>query len=422
MRETDFKELMIARPPTRDEEKQSILKHIFVKASSRSTTLHLDDLWKRIQRQSQMHRDGTKFILRQFLRENVAQTRNFVRMQNTLRGMKNEQSSVKQELNKQREVAESYKKELLVAREKISEKDRQLAHFRKIFESRTPQSPSSIVSGGSRGRRSIGSSGQESSLLLGHDRYIAPRRPRRVSDQYDRGTTTTGVENLQRSSSGQHDYRRAGQYTPPNPYEQQVGNRTSGSIIPPPPINPYNKRSSEALSQQSPNRPVPNNNNFAVRNPYQKTMGPSAPYHSHPSDSTGHHSGAMTLSQPPLHRQRYSTGSSGESVSSRRSNGSGGSGGRIRNITAATGYFFSGGAPAPSADAGRKRPLSPGGAFAGNRGSGSNRPNSCYRQQHRASGGPPSYHQQRRYQDEQPQFLPRSRSQSQSGERDGYRR
>ena len=412
---------MIARPPTQNEANQSMYKQMFVKSSPQSKTLHSDDLWNRIQRQSQMHRDGTKFVFRQFLRENVAQTRNFVRIQSTLRGMKDEQSSLKQELNKQREITESYKKELLVAREKIAEKDRQLAHFRKMFESRTPQSPSSIVSGGSRGRIP---------RMMEGGAIVAPStRPRRVSDQHDdlvgningndNGIRGMITENLPLSSA-RHDeqYQRGGQSyspsqplgspAPPNPYQQQLhGGGNRGTIMPPPPINPYSKTSSRPLSQQNQNRPihVPNNNNFALHNPYQKTTGPSGSYRPHSSPEMTRQPNAMTMSQQSHHQQQqhrsssshhaHYNGSSGGSVSSRRSTGSGSSGGRIRHITATTGYSFSGGAAASSAEGGRKRSLSPSSTYAGNRGSGSYYHSHQQQQQQRHNNNHQQHNQQR---------------------------
>eukprot|EP00536_Pseudo-nitzschia_multiseries_P001081 jgi/Psemu1/2453/gm1.2453_g len=367
MGDTDFRELMVARPPTLDEANQSMYKRIFVKGSPQSKTLHSDDLWDRIQRQSQMYRDGTKFVFRQFLRENVAQTRNFMRVQNTLRGMKDEQSSLKQELNKQKEIAESYKKELLVAREKIGEKDRQLAHFRKLFESRTPQSPSSIVSSGSRGRRNH--SNTERGTLPGRPDGggMAARasartstRPRRVSDQCGGASNRDGgmialAENVPPTFTGHERYQEAGPShrssqplqsrspAPRNPYEQQLdgtGTRIAnrGNIMPPPPISPYKQPSSaRPLSQENHNRPMPNKTDFAMHNPYQKTTGPSAPYRSHSLPDTNRQPHAMSANYQQRSGTQHYGGSSGGSVSSRRSTGSGSSGGRIRHITAATG-------------------------------------------------------------------------------------
>uniref|UniRef100_A0A7S4AFE3 RING-type domain-containing protein n=1 Tax=Pseudo-nitzschia australis TaxID=44445 RepID=A0A7S4AFE3_9STRA len=417
MRDTDFKELMIARPPTQNEANQSVYKQIFIKSSPQSKTLHSDDLWNRIQRQSQMHRDGTKFVFRQFLRENVAQTRNFVRIRSTLGGMKDEQSSLKQELNKQKEITESYKKELLVAREKIAEKDRQLAQFRKMFESRTPQSPSSIVSGGSRGGIPH---------VLEGGAIVAPTRPRRVSDQHgDLVGNVRHDEQYQRAGKSYSPSQPLGSPAPPNPYQQQQqqqlhGGRNRGTIMPPPPINPYSKASSRPLSQQNQNRPVhvPNNSNFAMHNPYQKTTGSSGSYRPHSSPEMTRQPNAMTMSQQSHHQQQRSgsnhhthyNGSSGGSVASRRSTGSGSSGGRIRHITASTGYSFSGGAAASSAEGGRKRSLSPSSAYAGNRGSGSyhhshqqqQRHNNNQQQQHNQQRQAPrrstSYHQQQQQQ------------------------
>ena len=90
-------------------------------------------LWENIQQQSQLYREATKFALRQFLKENIYQVRRSMHIQQTLQAMKGEQTNLKQEINKGRGTEEGYKQQLLAARQKIEEKDRQLAQFRKIL-------------------------------------------------------------------------------------------------------------------------------------------------------------------------------------------------------------------------------------------------------------------------------------------------
>ena len=101
--EEDFREMTISKPPNRDQEKQAVFKRIFVKSSSRCKELSSKDVWDRILRQSKIYRDSMKFTLRQFLKENVSQVRRSIQIQHTLRVMKQEQTNLKQEINRQKE-------------------------------------------------------------------------------------------------------------------------------------------------------------------------------------------------------------------------------------------------------------------------------------------------------------------------------
>lgn len=330
--ENDFRELMILNPPAHDKLKESMYKRIFVKSSPDDQTLTADDLWNRIQRQHAMVREGTKFVLRQFLKENIAQTRRSSQTENALRALKDDHSSLKREINKQKEITEGYKQELVVAGQKIEEKDRQLAQFRKMFESRTPQSAGSILSGG----------GSSSS----HGGRHMPAQPRRVSDQhFSPPSATSGTS---RHSRNHHQHGRQGPRDRANPYEQQLGSgSTSRDANRPPIVNPYNKASSrplsQPLSQQNHNRHSQHASGAVTQHPYQQpyqqppahivamTQPPpsSQPRRSHPNSHSQHHS------QLSYH--------CGGSVASRRSTGSGSaSESRIRHITATTGYSFSG--------------------------------------------------------------------------------
>lgn len=414
LKESDFRELVVANPQTTDQAKQSAYRRIFVKHSSESKCLHAKDVWDKIQQQSRMYREATKFALGQFLKENMFQARRSIHIQQTLQAMKGEQTNLKQETIKQRETVESYKQQLLAARQKIEEKDRQLVQFRKMFDSRTPRSPSaSTLHGG--GGRSVGSRSP--------NRVAA--KPRRVSDQGMTGSSVPSLSPSSSSSSRQHQqqqhqlhqqqYQGGSSYPPSqqshrpstpvpyqqqvhptqtavgghtrsrNPYEQQIG---GGKVIPP-------SKSAQHLSSQGRSQNLQNNN--YSQNPYQQqTMGS---FRSHTgSGSQQQQQQAMTRSynissnnKPNDHKptsQCHASGG-GESVSSHSTTSSGG--GHIRKITATSNYSFSGTAAAAGGP-GRKRALSPSKAYATNKGVGS------YSQVPR---GPSNYHQQRQRQQQQ---------------------
>jgi len=330
--ENDFRELMISNPPAPDKVKESMYKRIFVKGSPDSKTLTADDLWNRIQRQHAMVREGSKFVLRQFLKENIAQTKRSSQTENALRALKDDHSSLKRDLNKQKEITEGYKQELFVAGQKLEEKDRQLAQFRKMFEARTiPQSTGSVYSGGG---------GSTSS----HGGHHVPARPRRVSDQHFPPPSATGGSS--RHSQNHHQHGRQGPRDRANPYEQQLG--TSRNTNRTPVVNPYNKASSQPLSQPPSHQNHNRHGQHGSATVMQHTM--QNPYHQPPP------SHVVAMTQPPpssqprrshshSHSQHHSQSSyhGGSSVASRRSSGSGSaSGNRIRHITANTRYSFSG--------------------------------------------------------------------------------
>jgi hypothetical protein len=410
LKESDFRELVVANPPTPDQAKQAAYRRIFVKNSSESKCLHMKDMWDKIQQQSQMYREGTKFALRQFLKENIYQVRRSMHIQQTLQAMKGEQTNLKQEINKGRETEEGYKQQLLAARQKIGEKDRQLAQFRKMVNSRTSSSQLQSQTPSSSSSRSVGGS-------RSHIGVVA--KPRRVSDQgmagdpqgplyppsqqqpqrpstpmpYQQHGGSSSQQQAHPTQNNQRAGGSAGGHTRSrNPYEQQLG---GGGIVIPPPSKPYG---SGAVSQPM----------MPSRNPYQQTMGSyrssSAPGSQQQQQQQQQQ--AMNRSYNPSDRipvssQSYAAGgsggvgSSGGSVTSRSTTSSGG--GRIRNITATSNYFFSGGTTAATANAGgpgRKRALSPSNAYAANKSSGSS-----YNTQ--VPRGPSNYHQQRQRQHQQ---------------------
>jgi len=415
LKESDFREIVVANPQTTDQAKQSAYRRIFVKHSSESKCLHAKDIWDKIQQQSRMYREATKFALGQFLKENTFQVRRSMYIQQTLQAMKGEQTNLKQETNKQRETVESYKQQLLVARQKIEEKDRQLAQFRKMFDSRTPRSPSgSTLHGG--GGRSVGSRSPNR----------VATKPRRVSDQGMTGNSIPSLSPPSSSSSRQYQqhqlhqqqYQRGSSHQPSqqshrpstpmpyqqqlhptqtvegghthprsrNPYEQQIG---GGRVIPP-------SKSAQQLSSQGRSQNSQNNN--YSQNPYQQQAMGSFRSHSGSGSQQQQQQQAMTrsynissINKPNDHKptsQSHASGSGG-SVSS---NSTTSSGGHIRKITATSNYSFSGTAAAAAGGPGRKRALSPSNAYAANKGVGS------YTQVPR---GPSNYHQQRQQQQQQ---------------------
>jgi hypothetical protein len=406
LKESDFRELVVANPPTPDQAKQAAYRRIFVKNSSESKCLHMKDVWDKIQQQSQMYREGTKFALRQFLKENIYQVRRSMHIQHTLQAMKGEQTNLKQEINKGRETEEGYKQQLLAARQKIEDKDRQIAQFRKMVNSRTSsqfqsQTPSSSTSsnsvGGSRSRVGVVAKSRRGSDqgMTGDPRgplyppsQQQPQRPSTPMPYQQHGGSSSSQQQAHPTQNTQRAGGSAGGHTlSRNPYEQQLGG--GGMVIP---SKPYG---SGAKSQPM----------MPSRNSYQQTMGS---YRSSSAPGTGSQQQQQQQQQAlnrsynpsdriPVSSQSYAAGgsggvgSSGGSVTSRSTTSSGG--GRIRNITATSNYSFSGGTAAANANAGgpgRKRALSPSNAYAANKSFGSS-----YNTQ--APRGPSNYNQQSRH-------------------------
>ena len=384
--------MVIANPPTRDQAKQSAYRGIFVKDSSKSKCLHAKDIWDKIQQQSQMYREGTRFVLRQFLKENVFQVRRSMHTQQTMHAMKNEQTNFKQEINRQKEAAESYKQQLLAAGQKIEEKDRQLAQFRKMFNSRTPQSPSGTNTThaltkprrvSDQGMTAVSRPGSSLSSPSGSNRYHhsqqqQQQQQRRVSDQYQHRQQQQQQQQQQYSrgapyqSSSQTTHRpntpvphqqvahrshttQVGntQSRSRNPYEQQLG---GGRRIPPQKpcfignnANQYMATSSRLQHSQS--QKFHNNNNNSAQQFYQhQQMGTSRP-----QSTVG--MGARQVQQSMSRRHNSNNSGSGGSVESHSTASSGA--GRILKITATSDYSFSGAAVATGGPPGKKRSLSP---------------------------------------------------------------
>eukprot|EP00533_Pseudo-nitzschia_delicatissima_P004405 CAMPEP_0116081362 /NCGR_PEP_ID=MMETSP0327-20121206/2158_1 /TAXON_ID=44447 /ORGANISM="Pseudo-nitzschia delicatissima, Strain B596" /LENGTH=238 /DNA_ID=CAMNT_0003572095 /DNA_START=327 /DNA_END=1040 /DNA_ORIENTATION=+ len=116
--------------------------------------------------------------MRQLMKDNKAQNKRAFNIHRTLKAMKGNQNLVKGESTQLKTALEGYKQQLVVAKQKIDEKDRQLAQFRKMVESRSSSSSHSdnsqrkYLSGGE-----ISGGGQRSS--------VSQRpRPRRVSDEH----------------------------------------------------------------------------------------------------------------------------------------------------------------------------------------------------------------------------------------------
>ena len=59
--EQDIREITILKPAERSKQKEMVYKRMFVK--SNPNELGMLDLWNRIQRQTALHRMGTKFVL-----------------------------------------------------------------------------------------------------------------------------------------------------------------------------------------------------------------------------------------------------------------------------------------------------------------------------------------------------------------------
>jgi hypothetical protein len=326
--ESDIRELMIMNPPNPQKQKELMMKRIFVRDSPDARTLNTDDLWNRIQRQGEMLRDGSKLVFRQVLKENTAQTQLTSQIKNALRALKEDQANLKREVARQKEITEGYRKELLVAAHKIEEKDRQLAQFRKMFESRAPPSPGSIHP---RGMTTQG--GRHPSDGGG----IEPSRPRRVSDQH------LPLQSSSYNSSGHA----------PNYHEQSGRHRGS----PPRPSNSYlrdhrnNPYEEEPLGGDARNGPSYHTNSSRT---------PPHQYHNQHNQRSSH----PTLQNPyQLPSQAPQSYPGGASVATRRSTGSGG----IRHITASTGYSFEASSdPQQRRTTSKKRPLSPSHAYGSN--------------------------------------------------------
>ncbi len=329
----DFKELMVLQPPPFKKLKTSIYKQVFVKTSRKARYLNGGHVWNQIWRQHSMCRQGLRFAMRQLMKDNKAQNKRAFNIHRTLKAMKGNQNLVKGESTQLKTALEGYKQQLVVAKQKIDEKDRQLAQFRKMVESRSSSSSHSdnsqrkYLSGGE-----ISGGGQRSS--------VSQRpRPRRVSDEH------VPPPSAHSNSSHTYGYNPRGQpenrqkklnahvRDQINPYQQQLGSR-HGSQKPSNgharyPVNPYEQQ----LDSKQPPTTKP-----STRPPPQ-----------HPSN---HHS--HTQHSYPNTTQ-HSRGNASSSVASSSTT----SGGDIRKITAATGFSFSGAA-------GKRRKPSPSEAYASN--------------------------------------------------------
>ena len=297
MGENDFTELMVRKELPPHKQKENLHRRVFVKKSAESRFLKSSDMWYRIQQQHALLREGTKFFLRQFMKENNLQIKKSFQIQNALSAMNEDRDALKRESHKHKQKVETFKQELILAHEKLDEKGRQLKQFRKIVAS---QNGSSSIRDESsdreyRNHRGGTTGGERESF----DRPTA--RPRRVSDHHRPPTHGRNTDDSNRSNPYNSNQRG----------ENRQHVQTRG--------NPYNGEFPPS-SQEQRSRRNRNSNSYHEQKPA-------------PSTRRG----------PPPSRG-YSVGS-----------GSANSGGRIRNITASTPYTFSG----SDRDGRNKRSLSP---------------------------------------------------------------
>ena len=288
--EQDIREITILKPAERSKQKEMVYKRMFVK--SNPNELGMLDLWNRIQRQTAMHRMGTKFVLKQFLMEITAQTDRSSRLEHTLRALKEDHNSVKRELGKQRETTEVYKQQLIVAREKIEEKNRQVSQFRQMHASaRISSSNGSIYSDSGR-----------NSYEGGHQSRVIP------SPKFGQAVDPRGHQSRVVPSP------QVGR----NRYDIQLGQVNDPQFPPPPSSNSYSRKRRQqvghSMGTQQPGRQIhnpysqPQSRGSQIHNPYsqsprnyRKSSPNDAPFRRSASSSSGN-SGRMN---PPAYHPRH---------------------------------------------------------------------------------------------------------------------
>ena len=142
MGEDDFTEHMVRKQLTPKGPVQKKRSPIFVKKIANSRFLKASDMWYGLQKQHAVLRQGTKFVLQQFMKENHIQLMRSSQIHHALSAMKEDHDALKLESHKHKQKVETFKQELILANEKLDEKDRQLNQFRKMIG--TKNSSSSI--------------------------------------------------------------------------------------------------------------------------------------------------------------------------------------------------------------------------------------------------------------------------------------
>lgn len=239
MGENDFTELMVRAQNLEPKIiRQKARQPIFVKKRANSRFFRLPDMYYGLQRRHSVLKEGTKFVLRQFMKENNIQMKRSSQIRHALSAMKEDHDALKLESNKHKQKVETFKQELILANEKLNEKDRQLNQFRKMIGSKNG-APSSR--GDNTGRD--------------HHGGTTAKRPRRVSGehQFVRPSTRHGHET---SRPRGHSQDRS------NPYstQPQGGNRPSAQ----PRGNPFNGDFPPSSQERNSHR------NRSSKNPYRE--------------------------------------------------------------------------------------------------------------------------------------------------------
>jgi hypothetical protein len=146
--ESDFMELIVADPTSTSAgvaSKRNNYQSLFTKQNASSQSLAFQDMCARLLTQNDDLRNGTKFLMKQFLLESSTVGLRSGNMVRELTKLKEENTSLKQTHNSQRmrmeEALGELQKKLVLANKKLEEKDRQLMQFRKLHDTMTPQSP-----------------------------------------------------------------------------------------------------------------------------------------------------------------------------------------------------------------------------------------------------------------------------------------
>jgi hypothetical protein len=138
--------LGLPRPPDFDHRKP-FMDLLFVQASPTVTDVNLRDLFFLLRRQGEKLRVGTRFVLKQFLRETNRLSHNFMHAGKLLR----EAQAVVADLKKSNLKLEASRNEavqrLEIAQQDLIEKENQLNIFRMLHESMAPPSPSGSTLG-----------------------------------------------------------------------------------------------------------------------------------------------------------------------------------------------------------------------------------------------------------------------------------
>ncbi|KAG7358648.1 hypothetical protein IV203_015237 [Nitzschia inconspicua] len=325
----DLREFLITSQPqketpkmTENELKKNLYQWVFVKRSPHARELTTIDIYRRLLLQHQKHKETTRFVLKQFLRNTNTLTHRATQMQQGFQNYRQQDTARKQELHKYKGMVDSMDIKLKDLQRQLAERDNIIAQFRRM---------TSANKAAPRGAHVPSDSSINNNTYHQVGGQSAPPSPSYRVDGRS-SYADRSYENFSRPESaldpGMYNAPPPSQHLPPHqssPHSQSYIDRRQRLPTPMPPSRHLHHHGQGTDQHRQRSSPSP-------QNPFERSITEYARPAEDPSR------GGTPMSHRYDRRQDHHSGSVAGTPRST------GSGGRIHYITKNTPYAFTGGA------------------------------------------------------------------------------